>query len=108
MKNAIHNGTTIPVTAPSGGLTAGAPYLLGTLLVVPLNTVAETEQTTAYTEGVYVQAKTTGEAWTQGAALYWDVSEAKWTTTASGNTLKGVAYAAAASGDTSGTVLIIQ
>lgn len=51
--------------------------------------------------------KATGEAWTLGAQLYWDNTNFRFTTTASGNTAVGAAAgAAAASGDATGTVLL--
>jgi predicted RecA/RadA family phage recombinase len=52
-------------------------------------------------------AKATGEAWTVGAQLFWDNTNFRFTTTASGNTAVGARAAAAAiAGATSGTVLL--
>lgn len=49
--------------------------------------------------------KATGQAWAPGAKLYWDAVASNFTTTATANTLCGRVGAAAASADTTGTVL---
>jgi predicted RecA/RadA family phage recombinase len=57
--------------------------------------------------GVFVGVpKATGQAWTLGNLIYWDNTNFVFTTTASGNTLRGSIAAAAASGDTVGSVLL--
>lgn len=51
--------------------------------------------------------KASGESWTLGAQLYWDNTNFRFTTTASGNTAVGAAAGAAAgSSATTGTVLL--
>ena len=55
--------------------------------------------------GVFSVPKASG-AITQGALLYWDDTAENLTTTASGNTLVGVAAAAAASGDATVPLLL--
>jgi predicted RecA/RadA family phage recombinase len=57
--------------------------------------------------GVFIGVpKATGQAWTLGALIYWDNTNFVFTTTASGNSLRGSVMAAAASGDTVGSVLL--
>lgn len=56
--------------------------------------------------GVHTLAKATGETWAVGAQLYWDNTNKRFTTTASGNTAWGRAAAVQASGDTAGAVLL--
>jgi predicted RecA/RadA family phage recombinase len=56
--------------------------------------------------GVFTHAKTSAQAWTQGAKIYWDDSNKVFTTTASGNTLVGAAVLAAANPSATGTVLL--
>jgi len=53
-------------------------------------------------------AKATGEAWAINAALYWDNSNSRFTTTSSGNTLAGTAASVQASGDTTGDINLIS
>lgn len=50
--------------------------------------------------------KATGAAWTMGDTLYWDATAGKFTKTSTSNTFAGYAYADAASGDATGSVLL--
>lgn len=97
----------IDLTAPAGGVVAGSVYLIGSLLVVA-NVSADAGDTFAAVRyGLYDNmAKATGSAWTEGAKLYWDDTNKRFTTTATANTLAGVAAAAATAGATSGSVLL--
>jgi predicted RecA/RadA family phage recombinase len=101
----VSSGRVMTFTAPTGGVTAGTPVLIADLLVVPRNTVAQTLPFDADAEGVHkLMPKATGQAWVEGAILYWDNSAFKFTTTANANRRAGVAAAAAAGGDTTGSV----
>ena len=51
--------------------------------------------------------KTTGTAWTVGQKLYWKASTSKLTTVSTDGVFAGVAWAAAASGDTTGEILLV-
>lgn len=102
MNNFVQEGEVLELTAPSGGVVSGTAYLIGSLLVVAAADVAQTLPFSGKTTGVFTLPKATGEAWTEGAKLYWDNSAKKLTTTSSGNTLVGVAAAAAGSADTTG------
>lgn len=106
MKNYQQPGKSITLTAPSGGVTSGVAVLIGAILVVPITSADEGESFAGYTEGVISHEKVGSQAWTEGAAVYWDVSEAEFTTTASGNYLAGVAVEAVGSGagETTGKV----
>lgn len=55
-------------------------------------------------EGTYACPKATGQAWAQGALLYWDNTAKNFTTTVSTNTLAGHAESAALSADTTGAI----
>lgn len=50
----------------------------------------------AKTRGVFELPKLSAQAWTEGAKVYWDNTNARLTTVASGNRLVGVASEAAA------------
>jgi predicted RecA/RadA family phage recombinase len=106
MKNFSSEGEIQPFTAPSGGVVSGAPYLIGSLVVVALHTVAEGLPFSGQITGVVSYTKTASQAWTEGAKVYLDVSPREFTTVSSGNTLCGVAVAAVAggAGDTTGIV----
>lgn len=101
----IPSENVLNLTAPSGGVTAGTAVLIGQALVIPLDDAAEGDSFRGAIGGTWSGlAKATGAAWTVGAVLYWDDGNARFTTTASGSQRAGVAHAAAASGDTTGSV----
>lgn len=105
MKNWVQKGDYIDITA-AGTLVAGAFFIANALRGVITSGVTVGQQTTVCTRGVFTLPKATGEAWTQGALLYWDSGNSRFTTTAGGNTLAAFAAAAAASADTIGSVAI--
>jgi len=95
----------------SGNAVTGAPkfMLLGAKCVyVPAN--ATSSQSCGYVTRALIKgvAKATGEAWAINAALYWDNSNSRFTTTSSGNTLAGTAASVQASGDTTGDINLIS
>jgi predicted RecA/RadA family phage recombinase len=98
MENYICEGDRIQNTAPAGGITSGDLHLIGSKVAVAMTTAAEGETYVSMTEGVFEVPKATG-AITIGAKVYFDSTAKNVTTTASGNTLVGWAYTAAASGD---------
>ena len=104
MNNYLQPGTVLTLTAPTGGVVSGSVYKVGQLLVVAAATVAQTLPFEGQTEGVFTIVKVAGQAWTEGALVYWDDTAKNFTTTASGNLLAGVATAAALTAATSATV----
>ena len=104
MINFVKKGEVVTRTAPVGGVVSGTAYLIGSLLVVATVDADAAAQFEGLTRGVVTLPKATGQAWTEGLKLYWDDSAKKITSTSGGNTLVGVADAAAASADTTGDV----
>lgn len=104
MQNHIQSGDTLELTAPVGGVVSGTAYKIGQLLVVAVADADAGDKFSGKTTGVYDLPKATGQAWTEGALLYWDNTNHRFTTTATGNLLAACAAAAAASGDTEGRV----
>lgn len=106
MKNFVQPGVNITVTAPYA-LTAGDGCLVGILFGIAagtyLNGATDAE---LVTEGVFdITALSTDTA--SGSTLvaaYWDNTNKRITTTASGNTKVGVIVAAKASGETTARV----
>ncbi|MDO5704268.1 MAG: DUF2190 family protein [Paracoccus sp. (in: a-proteobacteria)] len=97
MKNfiAIGNNLTVPLDdiAMGEGVIAGNGYLVGALFGVAaasVEYVAGAECVLNLT-GVYDLPKQPSQAWTVGAKVYWDATNDRATTTATGNTLIGVA-----------------
>lgn len=121
MQNFISNGKTIDVTLGSGetSFASGKLYLIGAIVGVitsltragqtVFSNVASAQGDIAVVslEGVYTLPKATG-AITIGAKVYYDATAKNLTTTSSGNTFAGYAYAAALSGDTTLPVLLAR
>lgn len=111
MKNYVQHGDTLTLTAPSGGVVSGSPVKIGNLLVVPQASAAQGEEFEGKTSGVFEVAKHgagSAQAWSEGSLVYWDDSNKRFTNTATGNLLAGVAVAAALTADTAGRVKLIQ
>lgn len=97
MKNAVSMGLTID-HAPAAQRLAGAMTLIGVRVGVAVNDVAATVSGVFYVQGVFEIPKLSTDVVAQGAALYWDNTNLRLTTTSSGNTLAGYAFAAAGNG----------
>jgi len=106
----VSTGEHLTFTAPSGGVVAGTPKIIGSMWVIPLTTKAETLKFAADYQGVWVLPKETGggKAWTEGAKVYWDAGNNRVTIDAIDGALLGVAYTAAADGATTGEVLLLN
>lgn len=105
MKNYVRDGDRIPLIAPSGGVVGGNGYLIGTLFVVAVGSVAEDQPFEAQTTGVIALAKVSAQAWaTVGAKIYWDNTAKLCTTVSTDNTLIGVVAKAAANPSATGDV----
>lgn len=84
-----------PATA---AVASGDVLVIGTRIAVALNAIAAGVTGSAAVTGVHTLPKLSTDAVTQGAVLYWDATNKRLTTTASGNTLAGYAFNAAAAG----------
>lgn len=89
MQNFIQNGNTLTLTAPSGGVVSGAPYLIGGMLVVAVADVDEGDPFEGVCEGVFELAKNTTDTMNEGDEIYWDGTNEEFTTTSSSNYLQG-------------------
>ncbi|MCF3935015.1 DUF2190 family protein [Acuticoccus sp. M5D2P5] len=104
MKNFIQNGDTVTMPAPYD-VASGAGALVGSLFGVAVAGYASGDTKAQFkTTGVYTLPKTSAQAWTVGAKVYWDDDNKVATTTATDNTLIGVALAAAANPSATGVV----
>lgn len=108
MKTFVQEGDVLEFTAPSGGVTAGTGVKIGDLLVIPLDTVAQTLKFRGRRTGVVSHAKAGSQAWTEGAQVNWDDSAKVFTTVTTGKYRAGVALAAVGSGagETTGIVVL--
>lgn len=101
--NFIQPGRDITLTA-GGTVSSGDGLLTGSMFGIALNDATSGDDLVVATEGVWTLPKTSAQAWTVGALIYWDDSVGECTTTATDNTLIGVAVAAAANPSATGTV----
>lgn len=90
MKNYVQPGKIVTVIAPAD-VTSGSGLLVGSLFGVCTTDAKSGEDVEVQTVGVFELPKTTSQAWAAAwAAIYWDNSTKKLTTTSSGNTKVGV------------------
>lgn len=107
--NYVEPGNVQEFTAPSGGVTSGVPVLIGTLVVIPEVTVAVGARFNGALGGTWTVPKATGAAWTEGQVLYFDSTAGNFATAQSATARRaGTAMAAAASGDTTGVVRLLN
>ena len=99
MKNYIQRGETLPVPAPSGGVTSGQLVVVGKIVGVAASTAAAGVDVELAVEGVFELPKVTTDVVTLGQALYWDSGAGKLTNTAGTGSKPLVGYATAAAGN---------
>lgn len=104
MKNWKGEGRTLTIMAATAAITGGAGVLQGAIFGVAAHDIAIGGSGYLELTGNYALPKAAAQAWTLGVKVYWDATNSVVTTTASGNTLIGVAAVAAASADTVGEV----
>lgn len=104
MKNFRHHGNNTPVPAPAGGVLSGEGVLVGSLFGIASGDAVEGATVNIACIGVFELKKTSAQAWTVGAKVYWDAVNKAATTTASGNSLIGVAVEQAANPSATGLV----
>lgn len=105
MKNFVQPGDVIGVTAPYA-LTSGQGCLVGSLFGIAVKDYDNGAAAEIARTGVYDVTALSTDTASQGAKLYWDNTNKRLTTTASGNTLVGVATAAKTSGQTTARILL--
>ena len=105
MKTFIQAGAVVTAAAPRD-VSAGDGVLVGAVFGVATADAASGDPVEIARGGVYEMDKTSAQAWTAGAKVYWDNTNFEVTTSASGNTLIGAALIAAANPSATGTVLL--
>ncbi|WP_226628418.1 DUF2190 family protein [Alloyangia pacifica] len=105
MKNYIQPGANLTVVAPYARV-AGEAMLVGALVGIAQEAVAQGDEVVMVRTGVFEVAKTSAQAWTAGAPIYWDDTAKVFTTVATDNTLCGAAVASAENPSSTGTVLL--
>lgn len=103
MLNAHSIADTITVPAPSGGATSGVPFIVGTLLAIPVTDAAAGEDVAVQIERAFTLPKLSTAVIAAGDKVIWDVSagQAIVASAATGDLNNfGVAIAAAGNGTT--------
>ena len=103
MKNFVQRGEIITLVAPYD-VAAGAGLLVGAIFGVATSPALSGATVEAAVSGVFELPKTSAQAWTVGAKVYWDDAAKLCTTVNTSNTLIGVAVAAAANPSATGLV----
>lgn len=103
MKNFIQRGEVVTLAAPYD-VASGAGLLVGSVFGVATSGALSGATVEVALCGVYELAKTSAQAWTVGAKIYWDDTAKVCTTVNTSNTLIGVAVAAAANPSATGLV----
>ncbi|SHN45923.1 DUF2190 family protein [Chitinophaga sp. CF418] len=107
-QNYIQPGNVIPIVAPAGGYVTEQVVKSGSIVGIALGSAPQDSICEVALEGVWQVAKATGAAWVPGDKLYWDAAALNFTKTATSNTAAGYAFASAATGDTTGQILLRQ
>ena len=105
MKNFVQPGDTVTIAAPAA-VTSGQGVIAGSLFGIVTTDAASGAPVAIKRTGVCTLPKTAAQEWTVGAKVYWAAATGEATTVASGNTLIGVALAAAANPSATGQVLL--
>ena len=97
MKNYVHPGNTVTLTAPYA-VTSGDGLLVGSICGVAAGHAANAETVETALVGVFDLKKVASQAWSAGDKVYWDNTNKEASKTATGNVLIGVATEAVAAG----------
>lgn len=108
MNNYHSPGNTLTLVAPAGGVVSGIVYKIDQIVVVAVADASATENFEGIRIGVFTDlAKDNGDAWVQGAPLYWDDGNSRFTSvSAVGLVLCATAADAALLAATTGNVLL--
>lgn len=103
MKNYVQDGETITLVAPAA-LASGDGVLVGGFFGIAANAAASGANVEVKLNGVYQITALSTDTGAVGTKVYWDNTNKRITTTASGNSLVGALTVAKANGDTTATV----
>lgn len=103
MKNFIQTGDAVTLTAPAT-VASGAPVQIGSLIGVATGDAATGEPVTIATRGVFALPKTSTDAVTVGAVLYFDSVAGEVTVADGSGANLRIGHAVTAAGNPSATV----
>jgi predicted RecA/RadA family phage recombinase len=109
MRNYVQPGDSLALAVPyAGGVTSGQGVLVGALFGVAAVDGAQNAVIECQTKGVFDIAKEPALAITAGARLFWDNTNRRLTTTATGNFQVGLATLAALAADTTVRAVLLR
>ena len=109
MRNYVQPGDSLALAVPyAGGVTSGQGVLVGALFGVAAVDGVQNAVIEAQTQGVFDLAKEPALAITAGARLFWDNTNRRLTTTATGNFQVGLATVAALAADTTVRAVLLR
>jgi predicted RecA/RadA family phage recombinase len=109
MRNYVQPGDSLAVAVPyADGVTAGQGVLVGALFGVAAVDGAQNAVIEAATQGVFDLTKEPALAITAGARLFWDNTNRRLTTTATGNFQVAIATQAALAADPTVRVMLAR
>ena len=103
MKNFVQDGETITVTAPYA-VASGDGALVGSFFGIACNAAANAAPLELKLNGVFAITALSTDTGSLGAKVYWDNTNKRITTTASGNSLVGALTVAKLAAETTATV----
>ena len=101
--NLLSQGDNLTLPAPYD-VSSGGGVLIGAIFGIASCDAASGDDVVIATRGVYSMPKTSAQAWTVGAKIYWDDTAKVATSVSTSNTLIGVAMAVAANPSAAGQV----
>jgi len=78
MKNFLHQGDTLDLIAPAGGVVSGVGYIHGTIFSVAVVSAAAGEKYAGKVTGVYEMPKLTANVMTEGQSVNWNDTNKEW------------------------------
>ncbi|MCQ4162906.1 DUF2190 family protein [Roseomonas sp. GC11] len=109
MRNYLQPGDSLALPIPyAGGVTAGQGVLVGALFGVAAMDGAQNALVECQTKGVFDLTKEPALAITAGARVFWDNTNRRITTTATGNFQIGIATTAALAADATVRVVLLR
>lgn len=94
----LKQGNVLALTAPTGGVTSGAPIFVGNIFCIPKSTVAQTLSFDADVAGLHSLTKAGSQAWSEGDRVYWDIANTRCSSDCTAGPLIGIAAEAVGSG----------
>ena len=99
MRNYVHAGDVMPLTAPYAVATGGG-FLVGSLFAVAAAAAGSGAAVQGHTRGVFILTALSTDTGSECARVFWDDTNRRCTVSASGNTLIGCLAAAKTNGQT--------